>query len=484
MGARSAVAMPGVAGETSAAALLARHARKGDSLYLFVDLPEENYSRSEMPRLWSGQMREQLLDRRLVQQYPDLAYRAAVSVGGSLASPPRLASLVGLGHSYEIDAARSAAVARGLTVVGMWPISLPLALCAWDRKSRSPFLLTVQLPGGVRHVLAQQGVALFSRLSQAVPGGSVSDLIADAQRTAQYLSIQGWRKPTDDLLVSRIWHSLALGQDTELPTTVSGLDLKEVRCVEDFYALALGRGAPPFGQLLPATATLQWRARQFGQAIFATGVVCVSGVSVWAVNNELQSRGITAEALAMSARAGIASGQTAGILAKAKGDLQLAGLAQAAVASWLRLVEQQPDHASALMELGSIMSQFPDLRLERVAWRAPAVTSTQGEKSILPDTGNIGCTPLAVVGNAAPESKGPASNPYLSLRLLGQLPSDMPLRRRLDVQNMFTSRLEKQGWHVELTKPVIERGELANYAGVVGELARAEFEVCISIAKR
>jgi hypothetical protein len=41
-------------------------------------------------------MRDQLLARRVAQQYPDHAYRSALVIGGSLREPARAASLLGL----------------------------------------------------------------------------------------------------------------------------------------------------------------------------------------------------------------------------------------------------------------------------------------------------------------------------------------------------------------------------------------------------
>ena len=84
VGARAPVALPALADETSPAALLARHTHPGDSLSLYTDLPEESYARSELPRIWSARMRDQLLARRVAQQYPDHTYRTALVIGGSL----------------------------------------------------------------------------------------------------------------------------------------------------------------------------------------------------------------------------------------------------------------------------------------------------------------------------------------------------------------------------------------------------------------
>ena len=57
---RVPVALPGVADETSPAALLARHTHPGDSLSLYTDLPEESYARSELPRSWSRMRADQM----------------------------------------------------------------------------------------------------------------------------------------------------------------------------------------------------------------------------------------------------------------------------------------------------------------------------------------------------------------------------------------------------------------------------------------
>ena len=70
---RVPVALPGIADETSPAALLARHTHAGDSLSLYTDLPEESYARSELPRIWSARMRDQLLAEPAAFRHLDAA---------------------------------------------------------------------------------------------------------------------------------------------------------------------------------------------------------------------------------------------------------------------------------------------------------------------------------------------------------------------------------------------------------------------------
>ncbi|MCA0211961.1 MAG: hypothetical protein LCH79_02150 [Proteobacteria bacterium] len=489
VGGRTAVAQPGLAGETSPAALLARYTHPGDRLSLYTDLPEESYARSELPRMWSARMRDQLLTRRLVQQYPDHTYRSALVIGASLREPARLASLLGLMSHPSVEAACDAAASRGLRVAGMWPISLMLARSAARRGDRHAFLLTAQLPSGLRHVLVDHGMAVFSRLSQAVPDGAIADLVADAQRTAQYLAVQGWRRPTDDVLASRIWHVASLQAQTELPASVSGIDLQELRAAPDIYAMALSRPPPDYGQLLPASATLTWRAASAGQgAVAASGAVLLAALA-WGGVTELRTNTITREAIATNEQANAADAQTQRILATAKGNLGQAGLAQASVAAWTRLVKQQPDYTAALRSLAAVLVEHPQIKLDALAWRAGPVLPGPGAVVVpSPDTQSTGCAPQAqpVAGAGAPAADpsvatGPTPSD-LTLRLVAQLPSALQLRERVQEQDRFVAGLKQLGWRVELTRAVVDQGIQAVYAGVIGQTTKASFELCISVA--
>jgi hypothetical protein len=489
VGARAPVALPALADETSPAALLARHTHPGDSLSLYTDLPEESYARSELPRIWSARMRDQLLARRVAQQYPDHTYRTALVIGGSLREPARAASLLGLMNNPAIDAVRAAAAARGLRVAGMWPISLMLARSA-AKAGRQAFMLTAQLPSGLRHVLVDHGIAIFSRLSQAVPDGAVADLVVDAQRTAQYLAVQGWRRSTDDVLVSRIWHSPVLQAPEQLPAAVSGIDLRELRAAPDIYALALAKAPPVYGQLLPLSATLTWRAAKAGQGALAASILALVVAASWSGVTELRTRTIAQQAIATNAQANEAEAQTERILATAKGNLGQASLAQASVAAWTRLVKQQPDYTAVLRSLSTLLGDYPQVKLDTLAWRAGPVLP--GEGAVLvpsPDTQSPGCAPQAATTAAAPPAAEPpvAAGPKpsdLTMRLVAQLPSALQLRERVLEQDRFVAGLRQLGWRVQVVRAVVDQGIQAVYAGVVGQTTKASFELCIAVAGR
>lgn len=480
---RHAEPLPLAAEETSAAAILLRHAKPGDTLYLYTDLAEESYSRSELPAMWSSATRQQLLERRLGQQYPDHAYRGVLLVGGTATRPPRMASLIGITRHPAIDAVCEAALARGLRLAGMWPLSLLLAAHAAGVHRRHPFLLTVQLPSGVRHVLVQKGVAVFSRLSQAAPAASVPDLVLDAQRTAQYLGVQGWRSALDDLLALRVWHSPAPGALPPEAPTVAGLQVQEVRAAPDFYAVALAHAAPSQGQLLPPGVTLTWRAAQLGRWALATSAACMLAAGGWAGWAEYQV-GRTNE-LMNAARASeqAAARETARILATAKGNLSEAALAQAAVSAWTRIIKNQPDHGPPVRALAGILADFPQIRLERVAWRAAPPLLADLSPAAFPDPEGIACTAAALAAPAVAATPAADKQPavVLSLRVAGQLPVDMPLRERVRTQEAFIARLKALGWQVEVVKPVIDQGQQAAYSGVLGAPARSGLELCLSI---
>ncbi|MBX3660005.1 MAG: hypothetical protein KF740_16345 [Ramlibacter sp.] len=489
LGGTHPVALPMPPDEISAAALLANHTAKGDALFLYTDLSEETYARSELPRLWSTHMRRQLLGRRLVQQYPDYIYRAAMVVKGRLFDPPRLASLIGVAHHFAVDAVREAALARGVRLAGMWPISLLLARAAAASGPRNTFLLTVQLPGGLRHILVQRGAGVFSRISPAVPADDVGPLMADARRTTQYLAVQGWRAADAPVLKSRIWHAPGMREPPSV-VAVPGLDLQEIRVEPDPYSAALAQRPSPTGQLLPAAATLAWRASELGRATLALGVAALVLSAGWAGWTELRTHAHEQQIEVLNQRANAARRQTADILATAKGNLGQADLAQAAVAAWTRLIKQQPDHVASLRALSGVLADFPDLRLDRLAWQVSPAAKANAETTdpaSAPPAGQkndiVGCVTAAE--STSPEAGAatvpPAAATELSLRVNARLPSSVSLRQRAETQERFVTRLKQLGWKVRVIKGMVDQDEQAVLAGVVGEPAPAQMELCMGV---
>ena len=452
--------------------LLAGQARARDDLTLYSDFAEESYVRSELPRLWSGAMRQQLLARRLRQQYPDHTYRAAVvEPVAARWQPPVAASLLALPALPAVQQVVDLAHARGLRVAGMWPISQLLGTLAVGPEST---LLTLQLPSGLRHVLAVGRTAVFSRLLPE-PDTGPALWLEDAERTAQYLASQGWVPGAE--LRTQIWHSMGEAVNAGLYDELNRIDLAGARHVRDIYQLALAAGRPVQGQLLPADSTAAWRAARTGRVALGLAAAGLGAALAYAGVSEWRTRELRAQAETAPAETQRAAEQTARTLATARGRLDEAELAQVAVQTWTQAVEAQPDAPAALATLSTVLADFPTLRLVRVAWRAgkPATSDCQPPA----DAGQG-----AAAAPAADPASAPAWNNQLQLTLGATLPSTMALRERLEVQRRLEQALQARGWTLRVVKPFVELGAGAPGSGLLGEPSEATMVACATIARR
>jgi len=484
LGARSAASL-GVAHDgTELAGLLAANTVVSDDIALYTDLAEEAYVRSDLPGLWSQRMRDQLLARRLRQYFADQPYRAALVPprAGRLPPRPGLASLFALPDLMPVQTALACVEERGMRLAGMWPLALMLARAVGRRDT---LLVTAQLPSGLRHVLVLSGLAVFSRLSPhsgSGPAEGAAQWLADAQRTAQYLATQGWVGGAE--LRGQIWHELAA--QPSAATAGAVLQVEEWRTEPDLYAFALRQRPPTQGQLLPPKATLAWRATRAGRVAMGFALIFLGIGAVWAALNEWDARQTEQTAASDRSKAQAAAAATEKILATAKGNLSQAGVAQAAVEAWTRLVQRQPDYAGAIGTVADVLQTVPDFQLAQLAWRAGPVVPADSRVSLpgqalLCDVAPPGTSGPAAAPTSPSAIEAAAPKPGdLTLMLVGQLPPEMALRQRIDAQQQIEEGLRRKGWRVRVVKPVVELGLSASSAGVVGQPSPASLEMCLS----
>lgn len=456
--------------------LLAQQTQPGDEVFLYTDLIDESYLRSELPPLWIASVRAQLLARRLEQQLGHSPYRAVVVPRGAGLGPPRVATLIGLPEVDGVRAAIDAVQARGLRLGGMWPLSLLLGRLAGAARRGAPVLLSMQLPSGWRHVLVVEGDAVFSRLSPRHLVATADDELPDARRTAQYLVDQGWiaRGP----LATHFW----IDQTVAEPPADSApeLDIRSWEPAGDLYRRALCERPPARGQLLPSAETLAWRAARLGRLALASCLAAFIGTAGWAAWAEWRVQELQDRTVAMEAQALGAEGRTSAILATARGNLAQAGLAQSAVQAWSRLVRDQPDVDRVLNALAGALASVPDLQPVRIAWRAGEVrqgaASGAGAGTLCAEATGTVPAPPASAASAATRTNA------LVLRIAARLPAQLGLRARLQAQEQAQAALRALGWDVRLTKPAVDLSSSASSAGTLGEANASELELCVVAA--
>ena len=479
-----------------AVSLLARHLRAGDTLLLLTDLADESWQRSALPPLWSTAMRRRLLERRLAQQFGDIVWRSALVAPAGALTPPRLATLLALTQPAAVTPVLQAARAQRLRVAGLWPLAVLLARAAagsrteHGRADDAPWLLVLPTPAGLRQVLVQAGLPLFSRLSTL--NEAVTAWPDEVLRTAQFLSAQGWLPP-GAVLRCRLWlpagHALDIGP---LPRGLVDWQVEDAPASP--YGWAMVRHPGRVGQLLPDDDTVAWRSQRLGRAAWATGAAGLLLAALWGGWAQWHVSQVQAAIGRDQASIKAASAQTQRILATAEGNLEQADLAQVAVGGWRRLVQGQPQVRPALDTLTGALADVPALRVQHLAWRAgpleppPTGDAAADANAVVPgaptDSALAACRqPPGPAGDTTAAAVPPAPNAdparTLTLWLAATLPAEMPLREQSQTQQRFEALLRERGWTVDVRRPAVDLGPQQPRAGIVGEGVPGRIELCL-----
>ncbi len=462
--------------------LLGRQVRRGDEFAVYSDFAEESYVRTALPKLWSGAMRAQLLQRRLRQQFPGQPYLAAVVPAAEVRfQPPTVASLIALPDLVPVQGLLGRARDRGAHVAGMWPLSQLLAGLASEPEQT---LMTLQLPSGLRHVLAVRGVAVFSRLAPDA-GAEPGTWLDDAERTAQYLVAQGWTPGA--MLREQVWHSEDEAVSTALREELSQRGMASVHAAPDIYQLALARRRPPQGQLLPADSTVAWRAARVGRFALAGSTACLGAAVVYAGLTEWRTQAVQRRSAAELQAAQRAAEETARVLATAQGNLGEAGLAQVTVQTWTQAIQRQPDARAALGQMSAVLARFPQVSLGKLAWRVGRPASLECEPPPVDPAAAVpaaGAPPAAAAPTDSASAALQAWANHIELVFSASLPATLPLRERVEVQQRLEAALREQGWKVRVIRPFVELGTSAAGTGLIGEPSDATMEACATVARK
>jgi hypothetical protein len=488
---------------------LAVHLPVNSVCAIVSDSADESYTRSVLPPIWSSGTRQQLLQRRLVQQLRDQRYRAAVLVPSGSFRPPTLASLIGAGQTERIDEWLAALVARHSRIKGLWPLSSLIALAVNTKATRrpradaatasvtppspQPTLALVATPAGLRQVLVMGKTVFFSRLALSPTESSLSAqfVLTEARRTVQYLISHEWLSMGDQPVATQLWLPAADAQVLYDVGTDRALDVQSIQAEPDAYArlLPLLRSAPAQPQFLPDSYLKLYRAVRVTSAAQVVGAAALALAVLWSADLLWQTYGNRQLAQQQVARAALINQQAQQEVQRAKGDLSQAGLAVATVQAWQQTIATQPSQLQAMQHLASALRATPTVELQKIRWELPRLmlkTPAAPAAGAAASTAALACprvndgvsTPVAVASPPAAASKPPVA----MLNLVMGLPADLDQRQALELQDAMHAALNAGGWAAYITKSSINFDPAQAQLGKLGEAVNRTLELCLEKA--
>ncbi|MDP1742331.1 MAG: hypothetical protein Q8K71_08330 [Polaromonas sp.] len=486
-------------------AWVAAHMPARGNCSLVSDIMDEAYIRNVLPPIWLAGTRDQLLQRRLLQQLRDNPYRAAVLTPSGSWRPPTRATLIALGQSERIALWLEALTARRVRVKGLWPLSALIALEVKSKAPRRPraepaqagvqpepaslrpTLALVATPAGLRQVLVRGKSPLFSRLALSVGEGSLSAsfVLAEARRTVQYLISQEWLGSADQPVSTQMWLPFDDDQALQEVAEDPALDVQFIEAVDDAYARLLPRLKSVSAQLqfLPDESRIQWRAAQLGATAKYGGIAALVLAGLWSADLLWLSWGKRSQAQAQSAQADAINEQANQEILRAKGDLSQAGLAVATVQAWQQTVAVQPDQFAGLQRLANALQLAPGVEVQKISWQLPSLqVQTPGVAPAA--TAPFAC-PKAATAIPAAEANPPAEPPKPAVALLtlaATLPLNLTQRQALQMQDGLLASLTGDGWTASVLKSTITLDPVQVQTGTLGEVAARTLELCVQKA--
>ncbi len=503
----SAEAVASAGADEDPLAWVAAHLPARGNCSLVSDIMDEAYIRSVLPPIWLAGTRQQLLQRRLLQQLRDNPYRAAVLTPSGSWRPPTRVSLIGLGQSERIGQWLDALTARHVRVKGLWPLSALIALEVKQKAPRRPrpesaqsgvqpapepaslrpTLALVATPAGLRQVLVRGKTPLFSRLALSVGEGSLSAgfVLAEARRTVQYLISQEWLGSADQPVATQMWLPFDDGQALQEVSDDPALDVQFLEAVDDAYARLLPRLKAVSAQLqfLPDESRIQWRAAQLAATARYGGITALVLAGLWSADLLWLSWGKRSLAQEQAAQAAAINQQARQEVLRAKGDLSDAGLAVSAVQAWQQTVAVQADQFAGLQRLANALQLAPGVEVQKISWQLPRLPVQA--PGTAPAAAEPFACPKAATAAPAAEAAAAAEPPKPTVALLtlsATLPLNLSQRQALQLQDGLLASLGGAGWTAALIKSTVTLDPVQVQTGTLGEVAARTLELCMQKA--
>ncbi|MDI1341540.1 hypothetical protein [Polaromonas sp.] len=489
-------------GDVDPVAWVAAHMPARGNCSLVSDIMDEAYIRNVLPPIWLAGTRQQLLQRRLLQQLRDNPYRAAVLAPSGSLRPPTRVSLIGMGQSERIAQWLAALTAHHIRVKGLWPLSALIALEVRQklpRRARTealqgppappepaslrPTLALVATPAGLRQVLVRGKTPLFSRLALSVGEGSLSAafVLAEARRTVQYLISQEWLGSADQPVATQMWLPFDDEQALAEVGADPALDVQFIEGVTDAYARLLPRLKSASAQLqfLPDESRKQWRAAQISAVAKYGGITALALAVLWSADLLWLSWGKRNLAQEQLARAAVINQQASQEVLRAKGDLSQAGLAVASVQAWRQTLASQPDQFAGLQHLADALRAAPGVEVQKISWVLPRLqVQAAGTPPAPPEP--FGCPKVVDAAAAAAAPAAEPVKPALAiLSFTAALPLTLTQRQALQFQDALLAGLNTGGWSAFLLKSTVTLDPVQVQAGTLGEVGARTMDLCL-----
>jgi hypothetical protein len=484
-------------------AWIAAHMPPRGNCSLVSDIMDEAYIRNVLPPIWLAGTRQQLLQRRLLQQMRDNPYRAAVLVPSGSWRPPTRVSLIGMGQGERIAQWLAALTAHHIRVKGLWPLAALIALEVKQKLPRRPrtdplvqgppvppepaslrpTLALVATPAGLRQVLVRGKTPLFSRLALSVGEGSLSAafVLAEARRTVQYLISQEWLGSADQPVATQMWLPFDDEQALAEVGADPALDVQFIEGVTDAYARLLPRLKSASAQLqfLPDESRTQWRAAQISAGAKYAGIAALALAVLWSADLLWLSWGKRNLAQEQLARAAVINQQASQEVLRAKGDLSQAGLAVASVQAWQKTIAAQPDQIAGLQHLAGALKVAPGVEVQKISWALPRL---QLQAAGAPPAADqpFGCPKVVDAATAAAAPAAEPAKPALALlSFTAALPLALTQRQALQLQDGLLAGLNKGGWSAFLLKSTVTLDPVQVQTGTLGEVGARTLDLCL-----
>ncbi|MHB1199854.1 MAG: hypothetical protein ACYCZ6_09905 [Polaromonas sp.] len=497
-------------------ACLAQHLPMQANCSLVSDFMDESYLRSTLPPIWLAGTRQQLLQRRLMQQLRDTSYRAAVLTPSGSWRPPTRACMLGLGQGERERIVQwlAALAARQVRVKGLWPLSALIALAVDQKAARRPrtdtareyaeppaslrlTLALVATPAGLRQVLIRGKTPQFSRLSISADAQALtaSAVLSEARRTVQYLISQDWLSSADQPVATQMWLPFDDAQALAGTSADPVLDVQSIETVPDAYARLLPglKSVSAQLQFLPDESRTLWRAARIANTAKALGLAALLASGLWSADLLWAALGQRNLARQQVASAAAINQQAREEVLRAKGDLSQAGLAVATVQAWQQSVAAQPDQFAALQHLAVALQTAPGIEVQKIQWQLPP-SQPQVAGAPVEAAAPFACpgppAPLAGTAAAPPAPNAEAVPPEAAkpaaalLNLVAALPLNVTRRQALALQGRLLASLNAGGWRAVIVKSGVALDPAQLEAGTLGAPGERALELCLQKAAK
>lgn len=252
-------------------------------VWVLTDLPGENFVDIELPAL-HGRNRSELVERQLIQHFPDTPWRTRLrrlrqltipthQLRSPSASPLTQHTLFGIHHSESLNAELEQ---KNIQLAALTATSLLLTRIAQDKRLPDELLIVLPSDYGLRIVAIRQRKPLLTRLTPAQTTTPTEELVEEIERTRRHLTtakrLHSETKPAILLLARNpTLHSALLAADYQVLAPPALWKHPQDSKAQPLFDLAIRR--PVLGQLAPIARRQAYLAGRLRQCSLAASLL-------------------------------------------------------------------------------------------------------------------------------------------------------------------------------------------------------------------